>query len=57
MARGRVFVLPDLAGYAPGWFARGRVRVLSGRAAGLLQASRLFPTRLSREASPGGVLA
>ncbi len=35
VARGRVFRLPDLAGYAPGWFARGRVRVLSGRAAGL----------------------
>jgi uncharacterized phage protein (TIGR02218 family) len=35
VTRGRVFRLPDLTGYAPGWFARGRVRVLSGAGAGL----------------------
>lgn len=31
----RVFRLPALAGFAPGWFARGRLRMLDGPAAGL----------------------
>ncbi len=31
----RAFVWPDLDGYEPGWFARGRLQVLSGAAQGL----------------------
>ena len=31
----RVFRWDDLAGFAPGWFARGRLEVLTGAAAGL----------------------
>ncbi len=33
---GRILTLPDTGGFAKGWFARGRVRVLSGNAAGLV---------------------
>ncbi|MFP4406608.1 DUF2163 domain-containing protein [Rhodosalinus sp.] len=32
---GRVFRFPALAGFAPGWFARGRLVVLAGASAGL----------------------
>lgn len=32
---GRAFFWPDLDGYEPGWFARGRLQVLSGAAQGL----------------------
>lgn len=31
----RIFAWPDLAGFEPGWFARGRLSVLSGPAKGL----------------------
>lgn len=31
----RVFIWDDLAGFAPGWFARGRLVVTSGKGAGL----------------------
>lgn len=31
----RVFLWPDIAGFAKGWFTRGRLEVLSGPAAGL----------------------
>lgn len=38
VSEGRAFTWPELAGFAPDWFARGRLDVTSGAAAGLWSA-------------------